>query len=273
MITYRSACLVTAFAIAWIAQGGVAEGTTGPLAGLRLLRGGERPSTVAGYFSASGSPGPLLVALRLPRVSAASPRPRGWMELSPAGDHGIAIAQVAPPEPGKEPEAQAPDATEPSLEELGFEEVEARGDEKQQQRLNKRSRMLKTHQILGLVTLAPMLGALALGEKAGEGSRADRNLHTIVGTTAAALYGATAYFAYRAPSVAGVKEKGLTRTHKILSYVHLPAMIAAPVLGYLAKQQADKGERAHGIAKYHSAAATTAAVTFTGAMLVIVFDF
>jgi len=57
--------------------------------------------------------------------------------------------------------------TVPSLGDLGFSPVESQGSAQDQARLDRRSRMLKTHQRLGLITLAPML-ARQLGRRRGQ---------------------------------------------------------------------------------------------------------
>ncbi len=50
-------------------------------------------------------------------------------------------------------------------------------------------------------------------------------------------------------------------------------MIAAPILGYQAMKQAERGEEITGAAKYHKDVAGIAAGTYLAAMLVMVFNF
>ena len=66
-----------------------------------------------------------------------------------------------------------------------FSRSQTSGDAKLQETLGRRSRMLKTHQILGLATTVPMLAAVFTGEKAGYGEpKSKRNFHAAMGMTA-----------------------------------------------------------------------------------------
>ncbi len=162
-----------------------------------------------------------------------------------------------------------------SLDDLGFSQAQTQGDAKLQETLHRRSKMLKTHQILGLATTVPMMAALFTGEKAGYGEpKSKRNFHAAMGMTAGAMYFTTASFALFAPEgpQAG-KNAGLTKVHRALAWVHFPAMVLAPFMGYQAKKQLDRGESAHGFAKHHATVAGIAAGSFGAAMLVMVFNF
>ena len=81
-----------------------------------------------------------------------------------------------------------------SLDDLGFTSSQTQSDEKLQALLHRRSRMLKTHQTLGLATLVPLAATVALAGGT-ENSKASRNRHMIAGMTAAGLYFTTASFA------------------------------------------------------------------------------
>jgi len=169
-------------------------------------------------------------------------------------------------------------ATEPSLSSLGFPSSEVQGNAREQALLNKRSHMLQIHQKLGLITAATMIAALvasggAKGEHGTPGSASGRNLHMALGATTAGLYAATAYFAIRAPKVQGVQVRGPIRLHKALAWIHGPGMIMTAVLGAMAYSQMSKGERVHGIAKYHSTAAMVTAVAYGAAILSVSFKF
>ena len=133
--------------------------------------------------------------------------------------------------------------------------------------------MLKIHQRLGLATAVPMLAGLLTGPSA-KNSSANRNLHVGLGTAAAAMYLATAYFAVRAPNIPGAgPKKGATRIHRALAFVHYPAMILTPIAGFAAKRQLERGQDAHSLGAQHATIATTAAVSFLLAMGVMVINF
>ena len=169
-------------------------------------------------------------------------------------------------------------ATTPSLSSLGFPSSEVQGSAKEQALLNKRSHMLQIHQKLGMITVAAMAAALITsgGAKSHHGlpgSPTGRNVHMALGDTTAALYLATAYFAIRAPKVQGVETRGPIRLHKALAWVHGPGMIMTAVLGAMAYEQLSKGERVHGIAKYHSTAAIVTTAALGTAVFAVSFKF
>jgi hypothetical protein len=168
--------------------------------------------------------------------------------------------------------------TEPSLSSLGFPTSDVQGNAKEQALLNKRTRMLQIHQKLGMATVAAMLAALiasggAKGEHGTPGSSTGRNVHMALGATTAGLYAATAYFALAAPRVQGVQVRGPIRLHKAMAWIHGPGMIMTAVLGAMAYSQLNKGERVHGIAKYHQTAALVTAAALGTAVLAVTFKF
>jgi hypothetical protein len=167
------------------------------------------------------------------------------------------LAQAKPPEPSG-----------PSLEELGFSEAQTKGSAEDQARLDKRSKMLKTHQRLGLLTTIPFIAALltAPGGHAGSGQR---DLHAAIGSTAVIMYSATAYYAIFAPKIPGTESKGPTKVHKALAWVHFPAMVMTPILGGMALDQRNRGEKVHGIAQYHNVAAGAAVLSYVAAMAAV----
>ena len=169
-----------------------------------------------------------------------------------------------------------PAANPPSLQELGFTSAQAVGSVEEQARLDKRSRMLKTHQRLGLITLVPMLATVltAGGAKNHAGSSASaRDVHGALGILTAGLYVATASYAIRAPSLPGTETRGPIRLHKALAWVHGVGMILTPILGAMARSQLDRGEKVHGIASAHSAVAGVTIAAYAAAIGAVAIKF
>jgi hypothetical protein len=161
-----------------------------------------------------------------------------------------------------------------SLDDLGFTPQQTAGDAQKQILFEKRTRMLKTHQILGLTALAPMTAALITSGRAGYGnSKSARNLHAALGSATGALYFSSAYYAWRAPALESAKPSGASKVHRALAFVHFPAMILTPIAAIQAKKQLDRGEEPRGFAKQHRTFATVAAAAYGASMLVLVFNF
>lgn len=166
--------------------------------------------------------------------------------------------------------AQAPQ--QPSLQDLGFSQQQMQAHPALQARLNRRTEMLKIHQRLGLITLAPMAAALITGPMAKakgrdgqiirEPTSANLDMHAALGSATAALYFATAYYAIFAPSIPGEKKRGAIRMHEALAFIHGPGMILTPILGAMAFNQEQNGEKVHGIASAHGAVATVTALAY-----------
>jgi hypothetical protein len=177
--------------------------------------------------------------------------------------------------PSDLPNAPSSTKTEPSLEDLGFSTSQAQGDPKQQALLDKRTRMLKTHQRLGLITTIPLIATVATSLNAGgkSTSTASRDLHTALGGLTGDLYFITAYYAIRAPRVAGTETRGPIRFHKAMAWIHGPGMIATPILGIMAFDQKNKGEKVHGIAQAHAPVAIVTAGAFGAALLSVSVKF
>lgn len=173
---------------------------------------------------------------------------------------------------------QAGETKDLSLDDLGFQADQLKSDPAMQAKLHKRSRMLKTHQILGLVTAVPLLATVMTAPEFESANVKDIDsevdTHKMLGIASGAMYLTTASFALAAPEgeTAG-RNKGLTKLHKALAWIHFPAMVAAPILGYQAYKQAENGESIHGSAKYHREVAGVAAGSYLAAMLVMVFNF
>lgn len=157
-----------------------------------------------------------------------------------------------------------------SLQDLGFSAGQTRGNPQEQARLDKRSHMLKIHQRLGLITLAPMAATIITGAYAGgrrNPSSTDRDVHAALGSLTAGLYFTTASFAIFAPKIPGTETRGPIRLHKALAFIHGPGMILTPILGAMAFQQRSQGQRVHGIAQAHGAVAVVTGAAYGLAML------
>jgi hypothetical protein len=145
--------------------------------------------------------------------------------------------------------------------------------------------MLKIHQKLGLITLAPLLATLiasngatpghtnAAGVTVGGNSTSSRDLHAGLGILTAGMYITTASFALRAPKISGTKSRGPIVAHKILACIHGPGMILTPVLGAMAYNQIYAGQKVHGIASAHGAVAAITAISYGAAMLSVSIKF
>ncbi len=135
--------------------------------------------------------------------------------------------------------------TAPSLEDLGFSPAESQANAKEQALLDKRTHMLKIHQRMGLITTIPMVVSVVTSLNAGgkNTGSASRDLHVALGALTGDLYGITAYYAIRAPRVPGTETRGPIRLHKALAWVHGPGMILTPILGALAFEQKNNGEK------------------------------
>ncbi len=169
--------------------------------------------------------------------------------------------------------AQAND-TSINMDDLGFSKTDTTGDEKFQRTLNKRTKMLKIHQILGLTTAVAMAVALSSAGGAGGGSdqasKDSREKHEALGITTGVLYFTTAGFSIFAPHVEGEKKSGRTKIHKWLAFIHFPAMVGTMILGMQDKKKLDNGEQPSGL---KPAFATTAAVAFYTSLAIMVIPF
>jgi Carboxypeptidase regulatory-like domain len=190
-------------------------------------------------------------------------------------------AQQAPANkpPQELPNAPSNAPASPSLEDLGFKPEQTQANAQLQTMLEKRTRMLKTHQRLGLITAIPMAAAVITGpmakakgkngETIKEPTTANIDFHAALGGVTTALYFSTAYYAIWAPRVPGTKKHGAIRVHEALAFIHGPGMILTPVLGYMAYKQENSGEKAHGIAGAHGTVAYVTAAAY-GASIVAV---
>ena len=135
--------------------------------------------------------------------------------------------------------------------------------------------MLKVHQRLGLITIAPFAATLISSAFAGgrQTSSTSRDLHAALGVTTVGLYATTAYFAIRAPKIPGAQTRGPIRLHKTLAWIHGPGMVLTPILGEMAFAQKSRGEKVHGIATLHGPVAIATAAAFGLAVASVSFKF
>jgi hypothetical protein len=87
------------------------------------------------------------------------------------------------------------------------------------------------------------------------------------------MYLTTAYFSIFAPKVPGTQTRGSIRLHKALAWIHGPGMILTPVLGAMAFEQKNRGEKVHGIASAHGAVAIVTAGAYGLAIAAVSFRF
>ena len=184
-------------------------------------------------------------------------------------------AKPTPAQQDNLPNAPSSSTTAPSLSDLGLSPEEIQGNPREQALLDKRTHMLKIHQRLGLITTIPLIVTVATSLNAGgkNTSTASRDLHTALGGLTGDLYFMTAYYAIRAPRVPGTKTRGPIRFHKAMAWIHGPGMILTPILGIMAFDQKNKGERVHGIASAHGPVAIVTAGAFGAALLSVSLKF
>ena len=193
-------------------------------------------------------------------------------EFAYPGEILLAQAQGNPPNAARPP---ATNPSEPTLGDLGFPTAQTQGSAQDQARLDKRSHMLKIHQRLGLITTIPLAATLLTGGLAGGKSTSStgRDLHATLGTITAGMYITTAYYAIFAPKIAGTPTRGPIRLHKALAFIHGPGMILTPILGAMAFNQRNAGEKVHGIASAHGAVAAVTGIAYGLAILSVSVHF
>jgi hypothetical protein len=173
------------------------------------------------------------------------------------------------------PNAPSSSTTAPSLSDLGLSPEQTQGNPREQALLDKRTHMLKIHQRMGLITTGPLIATVIASMGAGgkSTSTASRDLHTALGGLTGDLYFITAYYAIRAPRVPGTETRGPIRFHRVMAWIHGPGMIATPILGIMAFDQKNKGEKVHGIAQAHGPVAIVTAGAFGAALLSVSVKF
>jgi cytochrome b561 len=137
-----------------------------------------------------------------------------------------------------------------NLKDLGLSKTEVALSPEQvekQKSLETRHSMLKTHEVLGLSTLGLMTASMFTG-----GSALGSNTHMYLGMATGSLYLATAFYSLAAPKPADIKDRGNIVWHKRLAWIHFPAMVLAPILGYMYKKNEESGKKSSAIVKQHS---------------------
>jgi hypothetical protein len=172
------------------------------------------------------------------------------------------------------PAQNSPPFNGPSLGDLGLTPAETEGSAQRQAIFDRRTHMLKIHQRLGLITVIPVAAACvssigAPPEHGQYGNTTSRDIHVALGGTAFAMYGATAWYAIRAPKVSNEPARGGVKWHKYLIYLHAPGMVLTPILGAIAFNQINSGQKVHGIASAHGAVAATTAISYGAAIIAV----
>lgn len=162
----------------------------------------------------------------------------------------IARAEISLSDLGMDPKAQTPEF------QLSKTEMKERHDK------------LKTHEVLGLATLGLMTATLFTG-----GSALDSNTHMYLGFATGALYFTTAYYSLTAPKPEGMKDKGRVKWHKALAWIHFPAMILTPILGYMYKKNEDEGRGHSSLEKQHATVAGILYGSFALSATLMVIEF
>ncbi|MGH9529107.1 MAG: hypothetical protein ACRD2S_04225 [Terriglobales bacterium] len=217
----------------------------------------------------------LSIAISQPLQAQASQHPPNTEPSSAPQDKTPASQDNTSAPQNNLPNAPSSSKTEPSLQDLGFPADQTQPNPEEQARLDKRTHMLKIHQRMGLITAVPLLATLLTSLNAGgkNTSTTSRDVHTALGAVTADLYFTTAYFAIRAPRIPGTKTRGPIRVHKALAFIHGPGMILTPILGIMAYDQKNRGEKVHGIAAAHGPVAIVTAGAFAAALLSVSLKF
>ncbi len=166
------------------------------------------------------------------------------------------------------PTAFAADGKTIELKDLGFDSKLTEPDSALQRSLEDRRYYLRQHQIWGLVAAGTLVLAALSG---GEGDLPPE--HPFLAGLAVASYSAAAYTSWKAPELPHGRESGGTKWHRRLVWIHLPAMIATPILGYMAAKKIDRDEKLDGPEKYHKDAAWIAAGALALSALTVSFEF
>ncbi|MBY0516816.1 MAG: hypothetical protein K2P81_07915 [Bacteriovoracaceae bacterium] len=158
-----------------------------------------------------------------------------------------------------------------NLKDLGLNSAEVEVSPAQlemQKTMETRHRMLKTHEILGLTTLGLMTATFLTGDEG-----ADSDTHMYLGMATGVMYFTTAYYSLSAPKPEGIKDRGTIKWHKRLAWIHFPAMVLAPILGYMYKQNENRGKESTGIVAMHPTIATAAFASFALSAALMTFEF
>ena len=197
------------------------------------------------------------------------------LNAAPSPQESLPSAPAAAPQ--QAPSSNAPAS--PSLSDLGFPPQQTQANAQLQATLARRTEMLKIHQRLGIITTIPMTAAVITGpmakakgkngETIKEPTQTNLDVHAALGGLTTALYFTSAGYAILAPRVPGTEKHGAIRWHEALAFIHGPGMILTPILGYMAYQQENSGEKPHGIAAAHGAVAYTTAAAYGAAIVAV----
>src|ERR1035438_3829246 len=198
----------------------------------------------------------------------------------PVAPTGSALERAAAQSSSASPSAQSPAQSSPnppgapSLSDLGLTPEDTEGSAARQALMDRRTHMLKLHQRLGLITVIPVAAACisAVGappEHGNYGNTTSRDIHVALGATAVAMYAWTASYAIRAPKVSNEHARGGVKWHKYLIYIHAPGMVLTPILGAMAFNQINSGQKVHGIASAHGAVAAATAISYGAAIVAV----
>jgi hypothetical protein len=244
------------------------------LAGAGMLVLLSLPAPLAGQSAASVSNVAEADLLSLPEAPIpvqSSTSESSSPEASSAGDQ-TSTSQTSTSNP---PQTSQPPPAPPSLGDLGLSPSQTKPDPDLQARLDRHTRMLRIHQRLGLITLAPLAGACISSAfappdlKKGKDNATGRDIHVGLGAASVTMYAFTASYAIRAPRVSDEPARGGIKLHKYLIWVHAPGMILTPILGAMAYDQANNGEKVHGIASAHAAVAWTTVAAYGAAIVAV----
>lgn len=94
-----------------------------------------------------------------------------------------------------------------------------------------------------------------------------------LGFATGALYFTTAYYSLTAPKPAGMADKGKVKWHKALAWIHFPAMIITPILGYMYKKHEDEGKKHSSLEKQHTTFAGILFGSFALSATLMVIEF
>jgi len=139
--------------------------------------------------------------------------------------------------------------------------------------------MLRIHQKLGLFTAIPMTAAVITGpmakakgkngETIHEPTQTNLDVHAALGGLTTAMYFTTAYYSIFAPRVPGNPKHGGIRWHEALAFVHGPGMVLTPILGVMAYNQENSGEKAHGFAAQHGTVAYVTVIAYGASIIAV----
>lgn len=160
-----------------------------------------------------------------------------------------------------------------SVDDLGFSKNDLQSDLSQKD-LDTRESMLKTHQLLGLLTAIPMTTEFVLGiVTAGNVSNGstDVGLHATLGIATVGLYATAAAFEIFAPKPKNQKHTGNTGIHETLSWIHLPLMVVVPLVGDMAADRIQNHQPLGNLGLVHGTLASVLLVSYLSSITVITF--